>query len=82
MAIKPKFIQIVIGGWESSDNKLMHSVYGLSEKGNVYKFEKKRGGWIPIEDTKVASDPKPQSTPKSFNNPPESHGIMDDDVPF
>ena len=74
--VKPplKFVQITVGQYSNSEGVLNHAVYGLSDTGKVYKFEKNRG-WIQLKN------PVPTATVKlSVRRTPDT--IYDDEIPF
>ena len=78
MSDQPKFIQITIGQYSNAEGVINHAVYGLSEKGNVFKFEKSKG-WIQLKNPVPAvSSPKPLTRTTSHS----AQIIEDDDIPF
>lgn len=67
-----KFIQIITGAYTIGEQRQMnHAVYALSEKGNVFKYERTKG-WIQLKDMKTL--PKTKTSQQS--------SIDDDDIPF
>ena len=67
-----KFIQIAIGTYTVRQQRQMnHAVYGLSEKGNVFKYEHNKG-WVQLKDKKTLPKAKPS----------QQSLVYDDDVPF
>ena len=67
-----KFIQIATGAYTIGEQRQMnHAVYALSEKGNVFKYERTKG-WIQLKDMKTL--PKTKTSQQS--------SVDDDDIPF
>jgi hypothetical protein len=89
-----KFIQIITGTY-SSETGNNHAIYGLTEKGNVFKYERKKG-WTPLkgnitrnEMEDVTSHIKSHSAVDRIqrrvtdSRSIRTHGdLLDDDVPF
>lgn len=68
-----KFIQIATGAYTIGEQRQMnHAVYALSEKGNVFKYERNKG-WIQLKNKKTLPKAKPSSQQSLVN---------DDDIPF
>lgn len=45
--MKEKFIQIVTGQWKGADGSFNHTLYGLTDSGNVYRFLVNKG-WVKL----------------------------------
>lgn len=77
-----KFIQIVTGeyttGIPGTDKRQMnHAVYGLSEKGNVFKYKRNKG-WVQLKDKKTLSKTKTSQQSSVDDN----YVAWDQDIPF
>lgn len=67
--MKQKFIQIITGQWKTGDStSFNHTLYGLTDKGEVYRFMVNQG-WVKLEKR----DPRPS---RGIN--PD----FDEDLPF
>jgi len=74
--------QIVVGQWDGREGNNF-SIIGLSEEGDIFKFEKSQNGWVPypMNVSRSNYDNVPQ---RKSNKPyPERTApITDEDVPF
>ena len=78
-----KFIQIAIGPYDGATGR-KHTVYGLSEKGNVFKYERNKG-WVQLKDKKTLPKAFNLRFPSGFTStvkPSQQLSVDDDDIPF
>ena len=54
--MKLKMVQIQIAQFQTDDNPLTYSTLGLDDKGRVWRYDPRCGGWVAYKMEPVSSD--------------------------